>query len=104
MNERLKSHVEINFQSLLLSNENCPLILQCLHGLHPHEMGIHSLHSNWLWAGWPGGSGFNSCYGQDLSLLDVVQTSFGAHPAPGSSFPVSKADYSTPTSVEVKNV
>jgi hypothetical protein len=45
---------------------------------------------------------------QDFSLLHVVQTDSGAHPASypmgaAGSFPGGKADHSPPTSAEVKN-
>jgi hypothetical protein len=57
-------------------------------------------------------SEFDSRYGQKLSLLHVVQTGSGAHPAylmgnggsfPGVKRPGREADHSPPTSAEVKN-
>jgi hypothetical protein len=60
------------------------------------------------------GSEFKSWYGQEFSLVHVVQTGSGAHPvsypmSPGGSFPEEKrqgreADHSPPTSVEVKKM
>jgi hypothetical protein len=60
------------------------------------------------------GSEFESQYGQEFSLLHVVQTGSGAHPASysmgtGGSFPGVKrqgreADHSPPTIVEVKKI
>jgi hypothetical protein len=52
-------------------------------------------------------SEFESWYGQVFSLLRVVQTGSGAHPASypmdtGGSFPGGKAEHSPPASVEIK--
>jgi hypothetical protein len=57
--------------------------------------------------GWTAeGSEFESRYGQEFSLLHIVQTGSGVHPTSyrmdtGGSFPGRKADHS-PTSAEVK--
>jgi hypothetical protein len=60
------------------------------------------------------GSEFESRQGQEFSLLQVVQTSPGAHPAsypmipgalsPGVERPGHKADHSPPASAEVKKM
>jgi hypothetical protein len=66
-----------------------------------------------LVAGWTiEGSEFESRYSQKLSLLNVVQTSSGAHAASypmdpgvlsmGVKLPGREADHSPPTSAEVK--
>jgi hypothetical protein len=52
---------------------------------------------------------FESRWGHDFSLLHVVRTGFGAHPAAypmgiGGCFPGPEADHSPPSSAEVKNV
>jgi hypothetical protein len=59
------------------------------------------------------GSEFESRYGQELSLLHVVQTGSGVHPTsypmgmgalfPGVKRPGREADRSPPASAEVKN-
>jgi hypothetical protein len=53
------------------------------------------------------GSGFESWWGQEFSLLHVVQTDSGAHPASyamgtGALSPGREADHSPQTSAEVK--
>jgi hypothetical protein len=58
------------------------------------------------------GSEFESRWGQEFSLLHVVQTTSGAHPvsypigkggsSPGVKQPGREADHSPPTSAEVK--
>jgi hypothetical protein len=63
-----------------------------------------------LQAGWPE---FNSCQGQNLSLLHNVQTDSGAHPASypkdareislEAKWPGREANHSPPFNAEVKN-
>jgi hypothetical protein len=77
MNARLKSHVnnvgKKTFKSLL-SNENCSLVLQCL---HPHKPGYCSLYSHCIWAGWPRGRGLNPATGKIFLFSMLSRTVLG---------------------------
>jgi hypothetical protein len=73
-----------------------------------------SRYSDWLRAGRPGGAGVRVPVGKKISLLQLIQTGSGVHPAfykmgTGGSFPGVKrqgreSDHSLPTSAEVKKM
>jgi hypothetical protein len=84
--------------------------------IHNDKSTINSLHNwkSWLQTGRQKRWKFESRWGQEISLLHVLQIDSGTHPASypvgtGSSFPWVKRpgreiDHSPPTSVEVKKM
>jgi hypothetical protein len=101
---------------VLLSHRHCN---NTLHGSRKSQFGKWSRlgwgtglyylwYSDWLRAGRPKGSEFESRYGQEFSLLHVVQTGSGVHPnsclSPGVKRPKREADHSPPASAYIKKI